>query len=283
MKKREKGGRVEFSSHSEQDPKRDRLHREAIERLPDSPSTRSPMAQMASEAFRAAALEANTLGAETLDDGIDLLTYLLAVALPPGSELQKLATIGEIDPTVALEECNALLSRPTLYPEAREATNWVAAHFVSRLAPELAPSRPINAEGWEHSIAHKDDLGLTLAVHFPKGTPMPASDELMSRLENFALAHGLPAVAHLRRPSVDATSDTIEKDLNRDYFHAYNTLEEAIDHFVQIRQISDDGVSDPIPYDLLDSQAQTGARQTIAAHWEFVPYEGMIYVFRRPT
>lgn len=121
------------------------------------------------------------------------------------------------------EEICGILDRRHIYPEMREAANWLGDYMLSQEGyGDLLPKPADGFSQMEHVITQNPSRGMpTIAFHHRGAQPGEDAEELRERAANRAeeiiLEHGFPGFAHLRRPSVDVLADDLQGRMDTEY------------------------------------------------------------------
>jgi hypothetical protein len=265
--------------------RRHQLRREVIERLPDTPD--GPPSQLAVEVVQAmfhSILIAHEAGT-SLDPGdAEALADLLSSAQSrPDSALARWGRGEYPELEEVRSEVAELAQRPALYPETREATNWLANAALAQNYPQLVPRRPEHIEGWQHTIAYQQDLGLTVAAHYDSEPDDQARAAAMDAAEQLALTHGTPALAFLRMPDVDALDPKLEQAFAARYGGSFADLRSFFDAAVNAHGHDEDGRFRPLAFDQLTGTQQSEAVEAAGAVWALVHVAGELHAFLRQT
>lgn len=167
-------------------------------------------------------LQAHKEGRPLADDDAKTIAQLLSTAVASkDSYLAGFADGRGMLPGSMREEIAELLTSRSIFPEMREAANYLGNYMLSQegygdFLPRLCPG----FEDMRSGIIQNMDSGPAISVHYhrPASTDLEQiTDTVGSRAENFVRDQGRKAVAHLRRPSVDALSDDLESTLHQDH------------------------------------------------------------------
>lgn len=201
---------------------RRRIHGEILENLPDSPERPGRLALRLRVAMQSAVLEAHEQGSPIDKEDAQIIAEVLSFALDRAdTALGSYGRRNGTDYEAVREELIELAARPTLRLEIREVINWLTTYLLYEQVPQLEPDPRDDDGGWTSSIGYKSELGLTAAFHI-KGTPEAA--ELDTDLTRFILEHGVPALAYLRLPDVDASAPDLDEQFRRRYLGGYTDV-----------------------------------------------------------
>ncbi len=261
---------------------RRRLRAELIEDLPESPEKPSNIALQLRVAMQTSVLQAHQHGRPLEVDDAHIIAEFLSFAIDePDSDLGIFGHRNGLDYPGTRSELLELASRPTLRLEMREIINWLATYLLYQQVPELQPDPPPSGR-WTTSIAYKEELGLTAAFQV-RGSPSRA--EMADTFEDitaFVLDHGVPALAYLRLPGVDAAQPDLVERFRERYVGSFRDLEAMFDTITEVREIDEDGkIGQPTLYRDQPPREQARLGEGAGALWCAVDVGGQIHVFHR--
>lgn len=261
---------------------RRRLRAELIEDLPESPKEPSHIALQLRAAMQTSVLQAHQRGRPLEADDAHIIAEFLAFAIDqPDSDLRVYGHRNGLDYPGTRSELLEIASRPTLRLEMREIINWLATFLLYQQAPELQPDPPPGGR-WSSSIAYREELGLTAAFQV-RGTPGRAEmAETFEDITAFVLDRGVPALAYLRLPGVDAGAPELAQRFQECYVGSYRDLEAMFDTITEVREVDEDGKAGQ-PTFPCDQPPREQARlgEGAGALWCAVDVGGQIHLFHR--
>ncbi|HTL42093.1 MAG TPA: hypothetical protein VL294_11530 [Pseudolysinimonas sp.] len=261
---------------------RRRLRAELIEDLPDSPDEPSHIALQLRVAMQTSVMQAHEHDRPLDADDAHVIAEFLSFAIDaPDSDLGVFGHRNGLDYDGARRELLELAARPTLRLEMREIVNWLATYLLYQAVPELQPE-PAGDGRWRHSIAYKEELGLTAAFQV-RGSPGRAElADVFDTITTFVLEHGVPALAYLRLPGVDAAAADLDVRFRERYVGSYRDLEAMFDTITEVREVDDDGkVGQPIRYRDQPPREQARLGEGAGSLWCAVDVGSQIHVFHR--
>lgn len=255
-----------------------------IERGGETNYEDAPVLREITSTLQSACLSAHEQGRQLRSGAARLIADLFACSLPKGSELRGFAHDGRITAPDHLWEELAQLRQSDLQPQASEYLNWLAGFLLAAHAPELLPTHPRSGtEPGTHAITYDSVLQLTLALHSDTTHPDASQEQIIAAATGLALDYGIPAVAYLRIPAVDAASPHLNIDFRSSYAGSYDTLPAIFDTYfrVLIRPASDDYLR--LHYNELPASEQRALRTQLGLDYQVVATAGKFHVFRRRT
>lgn len=262
---------------------RNRIRRELIEQLPDSPEEPSDLVRQLKTAAQTSILQAHMEGRAIDRDDANVLTELLSFALDaPDGALRSYRRGLDDRYDDARAELVELAGRPTLRLEMREVINWAASYLLYEQAPALAPSNSEPGERWNRSIASKPELGLTVAFSVHGIQDEAIEQDVLDRMTRFLLYEGVPGLAYLRLPDVDASDRDLHRKFWSRHVSSYPDLSAMIDDLTRVVPISDEGeTGDRVLFGDLSPPIRRQLLDNAGTYWCAVDVAGQIHVFRK--
>ncbi len=169
-------------------------------------------------------LQAHKEGRPPADDDAKTIAQLLSTAVPDhDSRLADLAHGRGLRPGSVREELCSVLDHRNIYPEMREAANflgnWILAEEGYR---DFLPNVRDAFDGMDHVITQNPARGVpAIACHYRKAEPGEDAEEVAERAANRAAElldkHFYVASAHLRRPSADVLAPDYRERIDAEY------------------------------------------------------------------
>lgn len=259
---------------------RERIRRELIEELPESPEEPGELALKLRVAIQAAILTAHEHGQPIDDEDAGVIAEVLSFALDDAdTALRNYGRRTGANYDLVRQELIELAARPTLRPEIREAINWLATHLLYEEVPGLQPDPREDNDRWTSVIGYKPELGLTAALQMQDE---PGVSERLDEMTRFILDHGVPALAYLRLPDVDASAPDLEARFRRRYLGSHRDLGSFVDTVTQVYPVGEDNtVGERIPYRDLSPPARAQLLDGFGRYFCAVDVGGQIHAFRR--
>lgn len=263
---------------------RDRIQRELIEQLPDSPEEPSEMAVRFRVAVQSAVLQAHEHGRPLADDDAEVIAELLSCAIDtPDSALGIYGRGNGADYNQTRQELIKLATRPTLRPEIREVINWVASYLLYQQAPTLQPAEPANHEPWNRTVGYKPELGLTATFTVRGVQDEPVDGEVLDNMTRFLLEHGVPGLAYLRLPDVDASATDLDEQFRGRHIGSYASISAFVDEQIRVWFVPEEGtLGERMSYADLPPAVQEQMLNDLGPRVCAVDVGGQVHAFLRP-
>ncbi|GAA1819625.1 hypothetical protein [Nesterenkonia flava] len=169
-------------------------------------------------------LQAHQEARPLADDDAKAIAQLLSTAVADHeSRLADLAHNRGLLPGSVREELCYVLDRRNIYPETREAANWLGNWILAEEGyADFLPRVRNSFDDMDHVITQNPSRGVpALACHYRTPEPGEDAEEIAELAANRAAElldeRFYVASAHLRRPSVDVLADDYRKRMDAEY------------------------------------------------------------------
>ncbi|WP_120005039.1 hypothetical protein [Nesterenkonia muleiensis] len=170
------------------------------------------------------------------------------------------------------EEIAGILDRRHIYPEMREAANWLGNYMLGEEGyDDFLPKPGDGFPEMDHVITQNPSHGMpAIAFHHRKARPGEDAEQMReaaaNRAEEIILEHGFPGFAYLRRPSVDVLAEDLQERMDTEYIGSRRHPHRFTDEVALADRLHRD---DPL------------VRQALAENYELVWAGREVHLFRR--